>query len=211
MESTGRWRVGASVVLCGALVSGCGHGPAGAKDSHTAEQGEAAAPATTPARAAGASQAGGAAAGTTIRDDFSNPSSGWTRRDSGARTADYVDGAYVLSADNDADAYVGSEGRYEAREFADTRFEVKATKLSTSRTSTARERPGSACTPTGIRRSSPASNAPDCGARERTRCGSTASATTCASSSTARRSSPPETAASTTVRSACAPVAPARE
>jgi hypothetical protein len=130
MESTGRWRVGASVVLCGALVSGCGHGAAGAKDSHTAEQGEAAAPATTPAKAPGASQAGGAAAGTTIRDDFSDASSGWTRRDSGARTADYVNGAYVLSADNDADAYVGSEGRYEARELADTRFEVKATKLS---------------------------------------------------------------------------------
>jgi len=65
-----------------------------------------------------------------IHDDFSAPSSGWTRRDSGARTADYVDGAYVLSADNDTDQYVGSEGRYEARDFTDARIEVKATKLS---------------------------------------------------------------------------------
>jgi len=65
-----------------------------------------------------------------IRDDFSEPLSGWTRRGSGPRTADYVDGTYVLSADNDADEYVGSEGRLEGRDFANTRFEVQATKLS---------------------------------------------------------------------------------
>lgn len=129
MGSTRRWGLGASVVLCGALVSGCSQGPAGARDSGTAGH-EAAAPATTPAKAPSTSPAGGAAAGTVIRDDFSDPSSGWTRRASGVRTADYVDGAYVLSADNDTDEYVGSEGRYEARELGNTRFEVKATKLS---------------------------------------------------------------------------------
>ncbi len=116
MGSAGRWMLGASVVLCGALVSGCGHGGAG--DSDTA------------AKAPSASPAGGPGARNVIHDDFSAPSSGWTRRDSGARTADYVDGAYVLSADNDADEYVGSEGRYGARDFTDARFEVEATKLS---------------------------------------------------------------------------------
>jgi hypothetical protein len=129
MPSVGRWRVGASVLLCGALVSGCHHGAAGARDSESAGGGESAVPATTPAKPPSASPAGGASAGTAIRDDFSNPSSGWTRRDSGPRTADYVDGAYVLSADNDADEYVGSEGRYEARDLANARFEVEATKL----------------------------------------------------------------------------------
>jgi hypothetical protein len=130
MESTGRWRLGASVVLCGALVSGCGHGAAGVRDSGTTGHGETAVPATMPAKTTGASPAGGAGDGTAIHDDFSDPSSGWTRRATGPRTADYVDGAYVLSADNDADEYVGSEGRYEAHEFTNTRFEVKATKLS---------------------------------------------------------------------------------
>jgi hypothetical protein len=120
MSGAERWRLGASVVLCGALLSSCGHDAGGGGDSRTAAGGGSAAP--------GKAHRSGADA--VVRDDFSEPSSGWTRRESGPRTAEYVDGAYVLSADNDADEYVGSEGRYEAREFANTRFEVKATKRS---------------------------------------------------------------------------------
>jgi hypothetical protein len=122
MDSIGRWRLGAIVLVSGTFVSGCGNGATGGTRD--------AAPATTPAKSSSASPVGSPGGGTAIHDDFSDPSSGWTRRGSGARTADYVDGAYVLSADNDADEYVGSEGRYEARELANSRFEVKATKLS---------------------------------------------------------------------------------
>jgi hypothetical protein len=124
MRGIGLGRLGASVVLCAALLSGCG------KDTGRAEGVDPEAAGGSAAHETPSAKASGAGAATVIRDDFSDPSTGWTRRDSGARTADYVDGTYVLSADNDADQYVGSEARYEARDFADTRFEVEATKLS---------------------------------------------------------------------------------
>jgi hypothetical protein len=65
-----------------------------------------------------------------LRDDFSDPASGWRRRSGDRQGVDYEDGRYVLWVDNDKSSYVGASGWLETREFADTRFEVEATKLS---------------------------------------------------------------------------------
>jgi len=70
------------------------------------------------------------ATGPSVRDDFSDPSSGWRRRTGEKQGADYQDGAYVLWVDNDASSYVGATSWLEAREFADTRFEVQAARRS---------------------------------------------------------------------------------
>ena len=98
------------------LVSACGGG------QPDQEQGR-------PGPAASAGVVGGTATGS-LRDDFSDPSSGWRRNSIEKQAADYEDGAYVLWVDNDASSYVGAVGWLEGREFADTRFEVKATKRS---------------------------------------------------------------------------------
>lgn len=111
-----RWSSILAVVLCGVLACGCGGG--------ATEEGGAGAPADSPS----ATSAG--AAGEQIRDDFSDPTSGWTRSAGDERGADYEQGTYVVWSDNDAAEYVGGAGRYEARELTDSRLEVEATKLS---------------------------------------------------------------------------------
>jgi len=107
------------IVLLGlaVLVAACGGGPPE----------EAGRPAEPAASAVGESAHGAA---TSLRDDFSDPTSGWRRRSADEQAADYQDGAYVLWVDNDASSYVGASGWFEAREFADTRFDVKATRVS---------------------------------------------------------------------------------
>lgn len=108
-----------AAVVAALLLGGCGGGGAqeGAVDPGAASE-------------AGRQAAPAAKAGSTIRDDFSDPASGWVRRDNEERGADYRDGAYVVWMDNDASSYVGSSGTYESAEFGDTRFEVQATKRS---------------------------------------------------------------------------------
>jgi hypothetical protein len=123
MSYSASWRFGVGLAWC-VLVAGCGLGAAGGDDA-----GEAAGAATT----SGGSGAGGPGAlqADVIRDDFSDPESGWLRRTRDEYGADYEDGAYVVWVDNAASNYIASTGSHEAAaELGDTRFEISATKVS---------------------------------------------------------------------------------
>lgn len=83
------------------------------------------APGTAPA----ASPAAGAeSASALLRDDFSDPASGWTVRDRGDYRNQYADGQYVLRVDNARSPYV-SNVAYRDGALGDVRIEVDATRL----------------------------------------------------------------------------------
>jgi hypothetical protein len=84
--------------------------------------------ASSPASAADNGDAGDAAEGVLLHDDFSDPTSGWTVRDRGGYRNEYADGRYVLWVDNAASSYVGNVA-YRPEELADVRIEVEATRI----------------------------------------------------------------------------------
>jgi hypothetical protein len=63
-----------------------------------------------------------------LRDDFSDPSSGWTVRDGGDYRNVYADGRYLVQVDNAASSYVVNVA-YRPEELEDVRIEVDATRL----------------------------------------------------------------------------------
>lgn len=79
--------------------------------------------------ASGVAQPQGSRPVAEVRDDFSDPTSGWTRRTERAYGADYHHGTYVVWADNDTSSYIVPSGSYSGREFTDSRLVVEATKL----------------------------------------------------------------------------------
>ena len=85
-----------------------------------------AAPAASPAAVPAAGGAESASA--LLRDDFSDPASGWTVRDRGDYRNEYADGRYVLRVDNARSPYV-SNVAYREGELGDVRIEVDATRL----------------------------------------------------------------------------------
>ena len=84
----------------------------------------ASAPAPAPPAAEVAADGGGAL----LRDDFSDPASGWTVRDRGGYRNAYVDGRYVIAVDNAGSPYVSSAA-YREGDLGDVRIEVDATRL----------------------------------------------------------------------------------
>ncbi|MGD8329555.1 MAG: hypothetical protein PVJ49_08960 [Acidobacteriota bacterium] len=118
MRHSALWRFCVGTALAVILAS-CGSGAARSDDTTAADR------SASPSGDAAVAQAG------EIRDDFSDPESGWLRRTNDTYGAEYKNGAYVVWVDNDAENYVTSNGDYEATaEFGDTRFEITATKLS---------------------------------------------------------------------------------
>jgi hypothetical protein len=66
-----------------------------------------------------------------LRDDFSDPASGWTVRNAGDYRNEYRDGVYVSWVDNARSSYIGNL-TFLDRDLGDVRIEVDATKRSGS-------------------------------------------------------------------------------
>lgn len=115
-----RWVGFGLVALLVAVLPACSRAPA-----H-----EAAAAGPVYGASTGAGDQAGTTGGVILKDDFSDPASGFIHQDVGSRGADYRDGHYEVWVDNDKEQYVASVGSMEGRPFADGRIEVTATPLS---------------------------------------------------------------------------------